>query len=156
MTSPTNFFHMSQIRRRCCHVTKVCERKYHNLNFIRIWPEKVFKCNNLGLALDMALKFYTSVAKGSKLKVRKFREENFVVSGRKFCRSYRGKTGRGSFLPSPILNRINNSYIKGKEICPAYISKINSNCEKQIIMLMIPNEEKEDWHYLALKDYLHY
>ena len=25
----------------------------------------------------------------------------------------------------------------------AYISKINSNCEKQIILLMIPNEEKE-------------
>ena len=22
-------------------------------------------------------------------------------------------------------------YIKGKEICPAYISKINSNCEKK-------------------------
>ena len=33
--------------------------------------------------------------------------------------------------------------IKEKEICPAYISKINSNCEKQIILLIIPNEEKE-------------
>ena len=32
--------------------------------------------------------------------------------------------------------------------CPAYVSKINSNCEKQIISLMIPNEEKEGWHYL--------
>ena len=31
-----------------------------------------FKFNNLGLALGMALKFYTSVAKGLKLKVRKF------------------------------------------------------------------------------------
>ena len=47
-------------------------------------------------------------------------------------------------------------YIKEKELCPAYISKINSNCEKQIILLMIPNEGKEVWHYLALKDYLHY
>ena len=28
--------------------------------------------NNLGLALGIALKFYTSVAKGLKLKVRKF------------------------------------------------------------------------------------
>ena len=26
---------------------------------------------------------------------------------------------------------------------PAYISKINLNCEKQIILLMIPNEEKK-------------
>ena len=48
---------------------------YHNLNFIRIWPGKTiffescswFKFNNLGLALSMALKVYTSVAKGLKL-----------------------------------------------------------------------------------------
>ena len=38
-------------------------------------------------------------------------------------------------------------YIKEKEICPAYISKINSNCEKQIIL----NEEKEGWPYLAVR-----
>ena len=31
-----------------------------------------FKFNNLGLALGTNLKFYTSVAKGLKLKVRKF------------------------------------------------------------------------------------
>ena len=30
-----------------------------------------------------------------------------------------------------------------KEICAAYISKINSNCEKQIILLKISNKEKE-------------
>ena len=34
-------------------------------------------------------------------------------------------------------------YIKETEICPAYISKINSNFEKQIILLMISNKEKE-------------
>ena len=40
---------------------------------------------------------------------------------------------------------------------PAYISKHNSTREKQIILLMIPNEEKEgQWHYLAVKNYLHY
>ena len=27
----------------------------------------------------------------------------------------------------------------------------NSKCEKQIILLLIPNEEKEGWHYLAVK-----
>ena len=37
------------------------------------------------------------------------------------------------------------------EICPAYISKINSNFEKQIILLMILIKEKEDWNYLAVK-----
>ena len=41
--------------------------------------------------------------------------------------------------------------IKKPEICPAYISKINSDCEKQIIILMIPNKEKERWHYLAVR-----
>ena len=39
-------------------------------------------------------------------------------------------------------------------IFPSYISKQNLNCEKEIILLMIPNEE--EWHYLALKDYLYY
>ena len=41
-------------------------------------------------------------------------------------------------------------YIKEKDICPALSQKINSNCEKQIILLMIPNEEKNGWHYLAV------
>ena len=41
--------------------------------------------------------------------------------------------------PSIALNIL---YIKEKEICTAYISKINWNCEKQIILLMIPNKEK--------------
>ena len=27
----------------------------------------------------------------------------------------------------------------------------NSNCEKQIIILVIANKEKEVWHYLAVK-----
>ena len=43
-------------------------------------------------------------------------------------------------------------YIKEKEKCPAYISNINSNDKKQIILLMIPNEgKKEGWHYLSIK-----
>ena len=46
---------------------------------------------------------------------------------------------------------LNILYIKEKEICPAYISEINSNFEKQIILLMIPNEEKEGWYYLVVK-----
>ena len=46
---------------------------------------------------------------------------------------------------------LNILYINEKEICPAYISKINSTCEKQIIILKIPNKEKEGCHYLAAK-----
>ena len=34
-------------------------------------------------------------------------------------------------------------YTKEKEIIPAYISKHNSTREKQIILLMIPNEKSE-------------
>ena len=35
------------------------------------------------------------------------------------------------------------------DIYPTYISKHNSNREKQIIPLMIPNAD--EWHYLAVK-----
>ena len=38
---------------------------------------------------------------------------------------------------------LNILHIKEKEISPAYIAKINLNCEKQIILLMNPNEEKK-------------
>ena len=39
--------------------------------------------------------------------------------------------------------------LKKKKIYPAYVSKHNSNREKQVIILMIPNEE--GLHYLAVK-----
>ena len=50
----------------------------------------------------MAFKFYASVAKGLKIKVRKSWELNLYV-----YRSNRGKTGRGAFFhtPSPVLSR---------------------------------------------------
>ena len=38
---------------------------------------------------------------------------------------------------------LNILYIEEKEISPVFISKINSNSQKQIILLMIPNEEEE-------------
>ena len=36
-------------------------------------------------------------------------------------------------------------------MCPGYISRINSNHEKQIVLLILQKEEKEAWHYLAIK-----
>ena len=45
--------------------------------------------------------------------------------------------------PTIVLNTV---YIKGK-IGPAYMSKINSNCEKE----MISNEKEQIWQYLAVK-----
>ena len=45
-------------------------------------------------------------------------------------------------------------YIKEKEIYQAYISTHNSTREKQIIHLIIPNEEKEGWHYIAKKKFI--
>ena len=50
---------------------------------------------------------------------------------------------------------LNISHIREKETSPAYKSKFNSNCEKQTFILMIPNEEKEGWHSLPVKKYLH-
>ena len=62
-----------------------------------------FKFNNLGLALGMILQFYTNVAKGWKVKVRKFWAINpkFVeVTGEKLV------GGEDFLAPSPILNRV--------------------------------------------------
>ena len=43
-------------------------------------------------------------------------------------------------------------YLEEKEICPADIWKINSNCAKQIILFVIPNKGKESWYYLTVKN----
>ena len=55
-----------------------------------------FKFNNFGLTLGMTLKFYTSLAKGLKLKVRKVLWAKSYVG-----RSYSGKTGRGELFALP-------------------------------------------------------
>ena len=41
-------------------------------------------------------------------------------------------------------------YAKEEKINPAYISKDNANHEKQVILLMTLNEEKQ-WHCFAVK-----
>ena len=46
--------------------------------------------------------------------------------------------------------------INEKEMCPAYISKISSNCEKKKKFLMVPNEKKKNCIILQYKNYLHY
>ena len=61
---------------------------------------------------------------------------------------------------------LNVLYAKKEKLYPAYVSKPNSNREKQVILLMVPNKEKHQakskeskaksegqrrWHYLALK-----
>ena len=66
------------------------------------------------------------------------------------------KDGWKTFEKNNPTITLNILYIKEKEICSVYISEINSNYEKQIIPLAIPNEEEEGWNYLAVKSYLHY
>ena len=66
----------------------------HKSHFFERWSW--FKFNDLGQALGTNIKFYTSVAKGLKLKVRKFGglSPTFVeVTGEKLV--------RGSFYPPP-------------------------------------------------------
>ena len=53
-------------------------------------------------------------------------------------------------MPYNVTISLNVSYAKKEKIYPAYISKYNSNHEKQVILLMIWNGEKQ-WHYLAIK-----
>ena len=41
--------------------------------------------------------------------------------------------------------------MKKEKIYPAYVSRNNSNCEKQVILLMIPNGEIRRWYSLEVK-----
>ena len=50
----------------------------------------------------------------------------------------------GKFDKSNQIISRNILCLKNKKTCPAYVSKHNSNREKQIHFLLIPN--KEEWH----------
>ena len=115
MASPTKFYHVTQIILwiwscdQSLTTPHFYERSYHNLNFKKILTTKNtffeecswFRFNNLGLALAMALIIYTSVAKGLKLKVKRF--WGLIP---KFVKFAREKLVGGPFCPS-ILNRVN-------------------------------------------------
>ena len=75
------------------------------------WPW--FKFNNLGLALGMDLKCYTSVAKESKLKVRKFCEliSTFLeVTGEKLIGGFLGPPASWIRLKNPLSDMISCSF----------------------------------------------
>ena len=87
-----------------------------------------FKFNNLGLALGASLKFYTSVAKGLKLKVRKFCGliPTFVeVTGEKLA-------GGGNFLALPILNRV-KGFAKYASYLALRFSKLGTTFKKYLL-----------------------
>ena len=72
--------------------------------------------NNLGLALGMTLKFYTSVAKSLKLKVRKFWKP--ILTSVEITEE---KLVEGLFAP-PILNRV-------KDVCCLISAKTKKNIQ---------------------------
>ena len=43
--------------------------------------------------------------------------------------------------------------LKNEKIYPAYVSKHNSNREKQVILLMISNREKRERSNLTVRDF---
>ena len=57
---------------------------------------------------------------------------------------------RNNLRKNNVTIALNVLYAKKEKIYPAYVSKHNSNREKQVTLLMISNGEKQ-WHYLALK-----
>ena len=112
MTSPTKFYYMTQI---ILQMLSSCDKSFVTLPVLwekLLWPlfykdltrktkflEECswFKFNNMGLAPSMALKFYTDVAKGLKLKVRKFWE--LIPT---FAEVTGGTLAWGTFAPSWI------------------------------------------------------
>ena len=84
-------FGNSSISKRKVITTSIFKDLTRKTAFFEGWSW--FKFNNFGLALGMALKFCTSVAKVSKLKVSEFWGTNSYI-----CRSYKGKSvGWGVF-----------------------------------------------------------
>ena len=55
----------------------------------------------------------------------------------------------GKNLRNNLAFVLNALYSKKKKIYPAYVSKRNLNCEKEVILLIIPNGK--GWHYPAIK-----
>ena len=55
------------------------------------------------------------------------------------------------FEKNNVTIALNALYVKEEKIYPAYVSKSNSNHEKQVIILMIPNGERRRWCYPAVK-----
>ena len=117
MMSPTKFYDMIQIILWMCSFDQSLVtlaflwEKLSKPQFYKDLTRKTvffegwswFKFNNLGLTLGTNLKFYTSLSKGLKLKVRKFWGliPTFVeVTGEKLVGE--------AFLPPPILNRVNS------------------------------------------------
>ena len=60
--------------------------------------------------------------------------------------------GWKTFEKNDPTSALNILCIKEKEKYPAYITKHDSTREKQIVHLIIPDEGKEGWHYLAVKE----
>ena len=89
------------------------DRSYHNLNFIRIWPENPFFLRGgLGSSLIIWDWHYTrcglEISHKCDQRV-KTKSQKVLVANFNVCRSYREnkeKTGRGLFAPPPILNRV--------------------------------------------------
>ena len=94
----------------------------------------MFKIDNLRLAEGTNLKFYTSVAKELKLKVRKFRGRipTFSeVTGEKLL-------GRGDFVVPPILNRINNAnytnFFECQQLLPECLEVLGAQFFTELIL----------------------
>ena len=54
-----------------------------------------------------------------------------------------------TFEKNNVTIALNALYAKKEKIYPPYVAKHNSNCEKQVILLMIQNGVR--WHYLTAK-----
>ena len=53
------------------------------------------------------------------------------------------------FGKNNLIMALNFLFVKKGKIYPSYVWKHNSNCETQVILLMILNGER--WHYITVK-----
>ena len=147
MTSPTKFYHEIQIILYVCScdqslITEAflwkklsqpqfCKDLTKKPTFFEEWSW--FKFNNLELGLGKNLKFPSRVAKRLKLKLRRF--WGLIPT---FVEVTRGKTGRGDFLDTPILNRVN---VFSKKVWYAYPVPHIVHTKKVVSYSLVPGQQ---------------
>ena len=96
-------------------------RSYHNLSFIRIWPEKPFFLRgSVGWSSIIQTGTWYGLEILHQCDERVKTKSQKILGAKSYvCRSYRAKTGKGWMGLPPILNRV-NSGIKYIKECPKF------------------------------------
>ena len=127
---------------KCCKINPNRDGPYDSPDWIKNQKATI---NHINKKHNICFQYAVTVALNDE-KIKKDPEKTTKI--KPFIDKYNCKDDWEKFEKNNVTIVLNVLYAKKKN-CPAYVSKHNSNLEKQIILLMIPN--REGWHYLAVK-----